>query len=106
MKVEQIKNKLVVENESFIITVTKDSIEIKERKWRSVEKLYYSATDVANLTGVSKGRAYEIIQQMNAMLKKECEEKKIDMLFLQAKVLKSYFDQMTGGVLNERNIKE
>lgn len=55
--------------------------------------LYYSAMDVANMIGVSRGQAYKIIKALNEELSKK------GYLVVSGKISKKYFsDRYYGGV--------
>lgn len=60
-----------------------------------MEKKYYNAKDVAELIGVAKGKAYEIIRKCNTEIKELYENKPIieQPIIINGKVNKEYFDK-------------
>jgi len=64
-----------------------------------MEKVYYSATDLAEMLDVSKATSYKIIRQLNDELKS------LGYIVLQGKVPKAYFEQKWYG-LNNKTLQE
>lgn len=60
-------------------------------------KLYLTANDIAEMLGISKGKAYEIIRDYNTELKSK------GYLIIQGKLPKAYFEtKYFGGVATTR----
>lgn len=60
-----------------------------------MNKMYYTANDIAVVLGVSKGHAYKIIQNLNDELKKK------HYLVVAGKVPKKYFSERYYGGIEE-----
>lgn len=60
-----------------------------------MEKKYYTAKDVAEITGFKICKAYDIIRQINCEIKELVKDKPVSEqpMILEARVLKSYFDK-------------
>ena len=56
------------------------------------KKLYYTASDIAEMLGVSKGTAYGIIRKLNAELAQT------NYIVVQGRVSKAYFDEKWYGL--------
>lgn len=56
---------------------------------------YYSVNEVAELTGYKRNKAYALIKKLNIELREKYEDmpESEKPLFLQGKILKSYFDK-------------
>ncbi|MDO4976806.1 MAG: helix-turn-helix domain-containing protein [Eubacteriales bacterium] len=59
------------------------------------KKMYYTAAEVAELLGISKGKAYQIIREMNEELKK------LGYLVIKGKVPVEYFNEKWYGATKE-----
>lgn len=65
-----------------------------------MSKVYYTAEDIAEMLGVSKGHAYKVIQSLNDELKKK------HYLVIAGKVPKKYFaERYYGGVEEASEVK-
>ena len=53
---------------TMIETIKYDDYEKKEGKNTMNEKIYYSAEDIAKMLGVSMGKSYKILREMNKEL--------------------------------------
>lgn len=62
-----------------------------------MEKLFYSAKDIAEITGYSKNKSYDIIRKLNTELKEKFKNKKIQPLIFDGKINKEYFDKRIKG---------
>ena len=58
----------------------------KERKINMIEKLYYTADEIAQMVGVGRTTSYKMVNQMNAELLKQ------GFLVVKGKIPKEYFD--------------
>lgn len=54
--------------------------------------MYYTVKDVKEITGASQNKSYEIIRE----LQKSFYKKHPDAVFIQGRILKSYFDEVMG----------
>lgn len=57
-----------------------------------VNKIYYSAMEIAGMLGISKAKAYEIIRDLNTQLEAE------GFIVIQGKVSKTYFEEKWYGL--------
>lgn len=64
------------------------------------EKLYFSAQEVARMLGVSRGKAYDILRQMNAELKKQ------GYLTIAGRIPVEYFNEKCYRGTKVNNVKE
>ena len=55
-------------NKCYDIIKTKQNAETKKGKNTMNEKIYYSAEDIAKMLGVSMGKSYKILREMNKEL--------------------------------------
>ena len=62
-----------------------------------MEKLFYSAKDVAEITGYSKNKSYDIIKKLNTELREKFKNKEIKPLIFDGKINKEYFDKRIKG---------
>lgn len=53
---------------------------------------YYNVNDVMEITGAKQNKAYEIIRELQKSFKKKYP----DAVFMQGKILKTYFDETMG----------
>lgn len=60
---------------------------------------YYNVTDVMKITGTNQSKAYDIIRN----LQKEFKKKYPNAIFIQGKILKTFFDECMG--IKEENIE-
>ncbi len=58
-----------------------------------MEKLFYSAKDVSEITGYSKNKSYDIIRKLNNELKEKFKDKENKPLIFDGKINKEYFDK-------------
>lgn len=42
---------------------------LKKGEWHMEQKMYYTAQEIAQMLGISQGKAYKILREMNAQLK-------------------------------------
>ncbi len=64
------------------------------------EKLYFNAQEVAGMLGVSRGKAYDILRQMNAELKKQ------GYLTIAGRIPVEYFNEKCYRATKVNNVKE
>ena len=62
-----------------------------------MEKLFYSAKDVAEITGYSKNKSYDIIRKLNTELKEKFSNKENKPLIFEGRINKEYFDKRIKG---------
>lgn len=62
-----------------------------------MEKLFYSAKDVAEITGYSRNKSYDIIKKLNTELREKFKNKEIKPLIFDGKINKEYFDKRIKG---------
>lgn len=62
-----------------------------------MEKLFYSAKDIAEITGYSKNKSYDIIRKLNTELREKFKNKEIKPLIFDGKINKEYFDKRIKG---------
>ena len=58
-----------------------------------MEKLFYSAKDVSEITGYSRNKSYDIIRKLNNELKEKFKDKENKPLIFDGKINKEYFDK-------------
>lgn len=58
----------------------------------AVNKIYYSAMEIANMLGISKAKAYGIIRDLNAQLESD------GFIVIQGKVSKTFFEEKWYGL--------
>ena len=58
----------------------------------AVNKIYYSAMEIANMLGISKAKAYGIIRDLNAQLEAD------GFIVIQGKVSKTFFEEKWYGM--------
>ena len=64
------------------------------------EKMYYSATEVASMLGISRGKAYNILRDMNTDLAKK------GFLTIAGKIPVEYFREKWYGATKSNEVKE
>ena len=62
-----------------------------------MEKLFYSAKDVAEITGYSRNKSYDIIRKLNIELKEKFSNSEVKPLIFDGKINKEYFDKRVRG---------
>ena len=62
-----------------------------------MEKLFYSAKDVAEITGYSKNKSYDIIRKLNTEIKENFSNKENKTLIFEGRINKEYFDKRIKG---------
>ena len=62
-----------------------------------MEKLFYSAKDVSEITGYSKNKSYDIIRKLNTELKEKFSDKENKPLIFEGRINKEYFDKRIKG---------
>lgn len=67
---------------------------------RMNEKIYYSAADIAKMLGISKGKSYKILREMNAELSKN------GFLTIAGKIPVAYFKEKWYGATKEAAVFE
>lgn len=58
----------------------------------AVNKIYYSAMEIANMLGISKAKAYGIIRDLNVQLEAD------GFIVIQGKVSKTFFEEKWYGL--------
>lgn len=58
-----------------------------------MEKLFYTAQDLADMLGYSKDKAYRIIKDMNSQLKEKAKQENKEVLVFSGRINKEYFDK-------------
>lgn len=62
-----------------------------------MEKLFYSVKDVAEITGYSRNKSYDIIKKLNTELREKFKNKENKPLIFDGKINKEYFDKRIKG---------
>lgn len=58
-----------------------------------MEKKFYTAKEVAEITGYSKNKAYDVIRQLNIKIKEQYPNEKDRPIIFQGRINKEYFDK-------------
>lgn len=64
-----------------------------QREDKDMEKKFYTAAEISEITGYSRCKAYDIIKKLNIEIKKLYQDKKEQPIIFSGRINKEYFDK-------------
>lgn len=58
-----------------------------------MEKKFYTAAEISEITGFSKCKAYDIIRKLNIEIKEQYQDKEEKPMLFSGRISKEYFDK-------------